>query len=199
MIFNKLPLLIFLVLMGILLFRILSLQKKGVQTSAKNGWKNKAKSFLYPVFGLTFLLWLFEILRTTFSFSFSVLPAIFTVKVFQSQILHITGSIVLLLSIVLWIVTLLHFKSSLRFGLDENTQGELITNGIFSVSRNPFFLSIDLYFLGVALIFPTCFFIAFTLLAIVSIHFFILKEERFLQKIYGDEYLVYTRKTRRYF
>lgn len=199
MVFNKLPLLFFLAFLAALLLKISFLKRKGVQTRAKNETKNKTAYFLYPAFALVFLLWLFELVKATFSLSNQLLPNIITEKLAENIGFQITGSIVLLLAIVLWIVTLQHFKSSLRFGLDQNMQGKLITRGIFSVTRNPFFLSVDLYFLGVALIFPSLFFIAFTLAAFVGIHFFILKEEQFLQKVYGTGYLNYKNKTRRYF
>jgi protein-S-isoprenylcysteine O-methyltransferase Ste14 len=199
MVFNKLPLLFFLAFLAALLFKILFLKRKGVQTRAKNETKNKTAYFLYPAFALVFLLWLFELVKVAFSFSAAVLPNMLTEKILQCLTCQITGSIVLLLSFVFWIITLLNFKNSLRFGLDENMQGKLITRGIFSVTRNPFFLSVNLYFLGVALIFPSLFFIGFTLAAFVGIHFFILKEEQFLQKVYGTGYLNYKNKTRRYF
>lgn len=199
MVFNKLPLLFFLAFLAALLFKISFLKRKGVQTRAKNETKNKAACFLCPAFVLVFLLWLFELVKATFSLSTQILPNILSENLSLGIVFQITGSIVLLLAIVLWIVTLQHFKSSLRFGLDENMQEKLITRGIFSITRNPFFLSVDLYFLGVALIFPTLFFIGFTLAAFVGIHFFILKEEQFLQKVYDTEYLNYKNKTRRYF
>ncbi len=199
MFFSKLPLLVFLAFVAALFFRVSSLKNKGVQIQAKAGNRNKLTHFLYPAFSLVFLLWLFELVKITFSLSVQLLPNILSEKLSQYITFQLIGSIVLLLALVLWIITLLHFKNSLRFGLDESIQGKLITQGIFSVTRNPFFLSVDLYFLGVALIFPSLFFIGFTLAAFVGIHFFILKEERFLQNVYGTEYLKYTNKTRRYF
>jgi len=87
----------------------------------------------------------------------------------------------------------------LRFGLNENNRGKLINTGIFSVSRNPFFFSIILCFVGTALIFMNWFFIGFAVLAIVSIHFFILKEEKFMRQHYGESYREYRKKVRRYF
>jgi protein-S-isoprenylcysteine O-methyltransferase Ste14 len=40
---------------------------------------------------------------------------------------------------------------------------------------------------------------AISLLTLVSIHLFILKEERFMHKNYGEEYKNYSKKVRRYF
>ena len=198
-IINWLPILSFLVLAGILMTRILILKKKGIQVSSKGGEKNKTTRFLLPVFGLIFLIWLFEMLKPAFHISFSILPEILTNRLLENMFLKISGAIIILLSIVLWTITLMHFKTSLRFGLNENNQGRLVTTGMFSRSRNPFFLSLDLYFPGIALILPSLFFIGFTVLAIISIHFFILKEERFMKKVYGEEFEKYEKKVRRYF
>jgi len=199
-IFNAIPLTGFLFILVFLIIRIGSLKRKGIVVS-KGSEKSKKSStlLLYPVFAIILLVWLFEIIQPFFQLSFSVLPEVLTRQLSESVLLKFTGVILIFLSLVLWTITLLHFKNSLRFGLDENNQDELITTGIFSLTRNPFFLSLDLYFVGVALILSSLFFIGFAVLAIISIHFFILKEERFLQKIYGDEYEKYEEKVRRYF
>ena len=199
-IFNAIPLTGFLFILVFLIIRIGFLKRKGIVVS-KGSEKSKKSStlLLYPGFAIILLVWLFEIIQPVFQLSFSVLPEVLSRQLSESVLLKFTGVILILLSLVLWTITLLHFKNSLRFGLDENNQDELITTGIFSLTRNPFFLSLDLYFVGVALILPSLFFIGFAVLAIVSIHFFILKEERFLQKIYGDEYEKYEEKVRRYF
>jgi protein-S-isoprenylcysteine O-methyltransferase Ste14 len=60
-------------------------------------------------------------------------------------------------------------------------------------------VSLLLYFTGTALIFSNLFFLAFTLAAFAGIHFSILKEEKFMQQVYGKEYRAYQQKVRRYF
>jgi len=193
-----LPLISFVLLAGTLLLRIIYLRKNGIQLSSNTGNQKNSIKYYMPVFGLIFLIWLFEMVRIAFQFSFSVLPNLFIEFLFTSHFIGLTGNILLLFSLIIWSVTLLHFKNSLRFGLDEKNRGKLITNGVFSFSRNPFFLSLDIYFIAVVLILPNLFFILFALSAIVSIHLFILKEEHFMNDNYGKEYLDYKRKTRRY-
>ena len=189
----------FLLLVVVLIAKIIALRKKGIQPGSGNGEKNKAKYLLFPVFFLVFLIWLFEIIRPAFHLSFVLLPAFLSDFLVETKALPITGAIFLLLGLISFSITLNDFGTSLRFGLDKQNQGLLVTTGIFSRSRNPFFLSLDFYFLGVALILPSAFHVAFTLAAIVGTHFFILKEERFLTEKYQREYLEYTKKVRRYF
>jgi protein-S-isoprenylcysteine O-methyltransferase Ste14 len=100
--------------------------------------------------------------------------------------------------LVFMLITLFHFKNSLRFGLDQKNRGKLITTGVFSFSRNPFFLSLGIYLVGIALLQLNLFFIGFTVLAFTSIHFFVLKEEKFMRVAFGNEYLEYMQKVRRY-
>ncbi|HYQ56576.1 MAG TPA: isoprenylcysteine carboxylmethyltransferase family protein [Draconibacterium sp.] len=118
--------------------------------------------------------------------------------VFQSLILKSAGAVYILLSLILMGKTLHDFGHSFRMGLDKNNRGKLITTGIFSFSRNPFFLALNLFFLGTAMIIPGIFLIVFTLAAIVGSHLFILKEERFMLKNYGESYKSYCKKVRRY-
>ncbi|MCK5730776.1 MAG: isoprenylcysteine carboxylmethyltransferase family protein [Draconibacterium sp.] len=113
--------------------------------------------------------------------------------------MKVLGTIITIGSLIFFALTLQNFNKSLRFGMDSENLGGLITNGVFSISRNPFFISIILYFKGIALIYLSPFFIIFAALTMVSIHSFILKEEKFLQKNYGSEYEEYAKNVRRYF
>ncbi|WP_340111923.1 methyltransferase family protein [Maribellus mangrovi] len=199
MILDIVPLVGFLLLALILFSRIITLHKQGIQLSSKAANNNKVSKLLLPVFVLIFLLWLFEIVRPAFQISLHFLPEPLSNWLSECIILKITGSIFILISLIMWVITLTHFNTSLRFGLDKNTRGKLITIGIFSISRNPFFLSLDIYFIGTAMVLPSIFFLVFAATTVVSIHFFILKEERFMADNYSEEYLKYRQKTRRYF
>ena len=198
-IFNVIPLIGLLAIIIIITVRIIFLKIIGIKVNAKTGKRKSVKWMLFVIFGVFFLVWLFEIVQTVFFRSVSIFPEFVTKLWFDSTLLKIAGTLVVIIDLVLWITTLLHFKTSLRFGLDQNNPGKLVTSGIFAKTRNPFFLSLDLYFAGIALILPNLFFVVFAAFAIVSIHFFILKEEKFLIKIYGEEYANYIQKVRRYF
>lgn len=197
--FEAFPIVGFLVLIFLVLGRVIYLKRKGIIVSSDSTETSKTKVLINAFFLAILLLWLFELARPVLVPSFSILPANITKLLVDSFFMKIAGfSLIAFALVILW-ATLLHFKNSLRFGLDKNNRGELVTTGIFSVSRNPFFLSLDLYFLGVAILLPSIFLIGFSVLAIVSIHFFILKEEKFMGKIYGEEYEIYRGRVRRYF
>jgi protein-S-isoprenylcysteine O-methyltransferase Ste14 len=179
--------------------RVFFLKRKGVKISSARRKAVKTALFIYPVFLVIMLLWLWEISKPVFQISFLVLPETITQLLFHSDFIQVTGVLIIVTSLIIMLLTLLHFRNSLRFGLNENNRGKLITSGIFAISRNPFFASLLLWFFGIALVFPSPFFIGFALLATAGIHFFILKEEKFMQRFYGAEYLEYRRNVRRYF
>ncbi|HDR50510.1 MAG TPA: isoprenylcysteine carboxylmethyltransferase family protein [Mariniphaga anaerophila] len=193
------PLAGFLFIAAALAGRILVLRKKGIRVSSKAAGKPRHLVLLYPFFGALLVVWLSELVRLAFGLTSGFLPDWFTGELSAGILLKILGAVVLVAALIVLMLALLHFHDSLRFGLDEKNQGQLITRGIFSFSRNPFFLSIILYFSGLALLHPSLFFILMALLTVTSIHFFILKEEKFLLKFYGEAYRKYKKKVGRYF
>lgn len=193
------PLVSFLVLLISLISRIIYLRKKGIKVNSKQNKKPLYLHFLYPVFALIFLLWTGELVGLAFQLPSMILPEILTANLVNFHPLKVAGTIVVMLALTFWILTLFHFHFSLRFGLDNKNQGALITRGVFSRSRNPFFLSINLFFTGLAMIHTSIFFIVMAILTTINIHFFILKEEKFLRKHYGEAYQKYREKTGRYF
>ncbi len=175
----------------------LKLKRKGVSVSTN---KHKFKSILQNILLLFFfLLFLGEMIIHTFHLSISLLPSILSKTVHNTIFIALPGIIILVISVVLLHLTLAAFSHSLRFGLHSKNLGKLITDGIFAYTRNPFFISIELLLISIALVFSSPFFIGIAILSVISIHFFILKEERFMQKNYGEEYYVYTKKVGRYF
>jgi protein-S-isoprenylcysteine O-methyltransferase Ste14 len=187
----------FLLLVLLISFNSYVLKKKGVRVSAAGTGKPGNIQWFYPVFAVFFLLFLGEIFNPLYGFS--VLPKVLQSFLFNSVLISLTGVMAVLLSVCLMKTTLKDFGNSLRFGMNKNNTGKLVKTGVFIRSRNPFFLSLLLFFTGTALIFPNLFFLIFAVSAFTGIHFSILKEEKFLKQVYGDDYLTYQQKVRRYF
>jgi protein-S-isoprenylcysteine O-methyltransferase Ste14 len=192
------PLAGLLIIILLIIIKVIALRKQGVKVSAEGTKKKPVFIFVYPVFLLLFLTWLWGLAESAFHIQQPVLPAVLTHKFISSFMPEAAGAAIILLSVIVLFFALLHFKTSLRFGLNENNRGKLITTGIFSFTRNPFFLSIDLFFIGQAMVLPAPLFIAMAFLALGSIHLYIVKEEKFLLVQYPDEYPNYSRKVRRY-
>ncbi|WP_320279369.1 methyltransferase family protein [Draconibacterium sp. IB214405] len=145
------------------------------------------------------MIFLNELVYKAGLIQFSILPDVLQHLLVGKKVLAICGIVLLLLANLSMLLSLSALNQSLRFGLNEGNLGKLVISGIYARSRNPFFLAINCLIVGIALVFPTPFFIAISILALVSIHLFILKEERFMRQNYGEEYNSYAKTVRRYF
>lgn len=106
-------------------------------------------------------------------------------------ILGIAGDFVFLISVIT-------MRDSWRAGIPEKDRTELVTGGIYQISRNPAFLGFDLVYLGILLLFFRWFLLILSLFAVLMLHLQILQEEKFLQTAFGREYLVYQSAVCRY-
>lgn len=120
-------------------------------------------------------------------------------QLFESDIARAAGIAVVALSMVVFALAFLSFGNSWRVGLDRQTPGALVTTGIFAVSRNPIYVAMDLWFIGIALMNGTLFFVVFAVLAAAALHWQMLREERFCAELYGEPYVDYRARIARYF
>jgi protein-S-isoprenylcysteine O-methyltransferase Ste14 len=166
---------------------------QGVQVFVLAKGKSLPERLLEIVLMPALILWSLQIGFTVFGVSLIPAPMFWEMPVAQ-----LIGIILCAAGLVMFIFALISFGSSWRVGIDEEHSDALITGGIFAVTRNPIFLFMDLYFAGTFLVFPNWFFLVFLLLSAAGIHRQILNEEKFLRGKYGEEYVEYTRKVRRY-
>ena len=139
-------------------------------------------------------LWAILILLIAFNIE---IPIILD-PIIQNNYLSYIGLILCYIGLLIFITALISFGNSWRVGIDNDNQGKLVTNGIFKYSRNPIFLFMNMYFIGITLVYPTLIFILMTLIFIMGVHKQILNEEKHLSNIYKEEYQDYKKKTRRY-
>ena len=104
-----------------------------------------------------------------------------------------SGFCVGMLGDLIFLISVLCMKDSWRVGIPEEDRTELVTEGIYSFSRNPAFLGFDLQYIGVLLMFCNLLTGMFSVFAITMLHLQILQEERYLTAAFGPEYLQYRR------
>lgn len=85
-----------------------------------------------------------------------------------------------------------------RIGIDNKNKVNLITKGLFSISRNPIFLGVILVFLGLFLIIPNTITAIILFTGILVIQVQVRLEEEFLSKELGEEYKIYLKKVKRW-
>ena len=75
----------------------------------------------------------------------------------------------------------------------------IVTDGAFRYSRNPMYVSLTLLYLGIALLVNTLWLVLLLVpLMIVIQRGVVAREERYLERKFGDEYLRYKRQVRRW-
>ena len=112
--------------------------------------------------------------------------------------LSMMGVTVAFAGVVFFLSAVVAMKENWRAGIDASQKTELVTRGIYRISRNPAFVGFDLLYIGVAMAFSNPVLVALTLAGVVVFHLQILEEERFMRSVFGTGYAEYAAKTRRY-
>ena len=116
---------------------------------------------------------------------------------FNNQTVKYIGLTLLFISLVWTVIAKGHMKNSWRIGIDTDTKTELVTSGLFSVSRNPIFFGMILSLVGLFFTTPNTLTLIFLILGYVLIQIQIRLEEEFLTKEHGQAYIGYKQKVRR--
>jgi len=114
------------------------------------------------------------------------------------QFVKFVGAALLICSLAIFTLALTAFGNSWRVGIDERTPGELVSRGIFIVTRNPIFLSLIVYASGTFLIYGRLILLVFGMLIVAGVQYQIIQEETFLLDRYGRAYEEYKANTGRY-
>jgi protein-S-isoprenylcysteine O-methyltransferase Ste14 len=75
----------------------------------------------------------------------------------------------------------------------------IVTTGPYRLSRNPGYLSMTLIYVGIALVADAPWTLVTLVPAVLVVHFGVIaREESYLERLFGDEYLRYKQRTRRW-
>lgn len=127
------------------------------------------------------------------------LISIFTGTSQGLTIVRVMGAAVAIAGTIVFIIAVWTMRDSWRAGVSKTDQTELVTNGIYQISRNPAFLGFDLLYIGTLFMFFNWILCGLTVFAIIMYHLQIVNvEEDFLLATFGNEYLQYKKKVCRY-
>lgn len=186
--------LLYLLLVG----RTAMLMRQGIKPFVLGKEKKGINRLIEISFLIGLVIWSSETIFNSLHIKYHFSPDIFNNYLFNIAIFKVIGIILIFVGTIIFISALISFGKSWRIGIDKNNAGKLITKGIFSITRNPIFLYINIYFLGTFLVYSNLFFLITMILVFIGVHFQILQEEKFLLSYYGNEYREYIRKVRRY-
>src|SRR5947207_4769819 len=116
------------------------------------------------------IVWIVEIVLRAVHSTFEIFPAVFDLQVIESGIARSVGALLVGSALVMFALAFLSFGNSWRVGMDTQTPGELVTRGTFAFTRNPIFVSLDLWFIGIFLINGTLGFLIFAIAAVIVLH-----------------------------
>lgn len=100
------------------------------------------------------------------------------------------GLIIYSLGIVLYAVSIVNYAKPKMNGIN--------INGLYRISRNPMYIAYFIYFLGCVFLTQSWILLALLIIFQISTHWIILSEERWCIKKFGEEYIKYMNKVRRY-
>ena len=145
-----------------------------------------------------------KFIEVTLKISTYVLPIIQFISIIwnigtANIAIRIIGCVITTVGVLTFILSVAQMKDNWRAGVQREDKTNLVTTGIYSISRNPAFLGFDLMYIGILftffnwyLFFATGFVLLFFHLQIVNV------EEEFLMEAFGEEYIKYRAKVCRY-
>ncbi|MBQ4537100.1 MAG: isoprenylcysteine carboxylmethyltransferase family protein [Lachnospiraceae bacterium] len=117
---------------------------------------------------------------------------------FVSESCHTAGIVIGFLAVTFFASATITMKNNWRVGIPEEKTA-LVTEGIYRWSRNPAFVGFDLLYVSMCMLFLNIPLVVVSVWASIMLHLQILQEEEHMQKMFGEEYETYKKKTLRYF
>ena len=168
--------------------KMIQQRKQGIQTDhmgkGKQGIEKKIEIMMKTATILTFIVEIISIYFNTTMFPI---------------VIRIVGILLGMMGDIIFIISVLTMKESWRAGVSYEEKTDLITDGIYQISRNPAFLGFDLVYIGMCFLFFNPVLVVISLLAIIMFHLQIkYVEEPFLKQEFKEQYLQYYQQVNRY-
>ncbi len=188
MIFQIIAILILLAFYGCYFGKMFSQRKKGIQTDQIGKGK---KGFV-------------KVIELTMKIATIAVPVVEVISIgLDTTILPIwarwIGVAFGVIGVAVFICSVWTMRDSWRAGVSETDKTDLVTEGIYQISRNPAFLGFDLVYIGIVMMFFNWVLFGVSAFAALMFHLQIVNvEEEFLIGAFGEEYLDYKKKVNRY-
>lgn len=169
------------------------LSKSGIKTDRMGRGNKPKKTFIIEII-LKYITFLTAVIQLISIIFVNKLPIFI-----QNNLIRGIGIVIALLGVIIFITAIITMRDSWRAGIDNTQKTKMIYTGIYKHSRNPAFLGFDLLYIGIGLVFSNIFNLMFTVFSILLFHLQILEEEKYLSTVFGNDYLKYKEKTKRYF
>lgn len=188
MAFQMMAVFILLAFYGCYFLKMISQRQKGIQTDQIG--KGKAGFAKY--------------IEITMKVATYIVPVVEVVSIATNQTIfstavRVTGACIAVIGLSVFIISVITMRDSWRAGVSNTDRTELVTKGIYQISRNPAFLGFDLVYIGMICMFFNWPLLFVSIWAMVMFHLQIRNvEEVFLLEAFGEAYLNYKNKVCRY-
>lgn len=108
------------------------------------------------------------------------------------------GSVYYILGVIGTFVGQLQMGHSWQVGIDKNSKKELVDTGLFSITRNPIYLSLIVILVGYVILAPTILSLILFCISVYIVNRQIGKEEKYLTEVHGEEYTNYKSRVPRW-
>jgi protein-S-isoprenylcysteine O-methyltransferase Ste14 len=144
------------------------------------------------------ILFFFFFIACAISLSFYQSPMGST-RLIDVHTAEILGLLLILMNLSVSAAALLNMEDSWRIGILENDNTRLIVNGIYRLTRNPYFLFYLLMFAAYTVLPQNSILLGLSVVGFMLIHSMIKSEEKYLLRVHGADYLQYKKQVPRYF
>ena len=175
-------------LLGMVLSRVLIMKRRGIR--AMNFGRADKGDYLILPFALFYF---YTIFATAFH-----LPTLGQQELIRSSIVSWVGVFLCVIGLFLVLLSLVSFGRSFRIGIDEEHPDRLVTTGIFAYTRNPIYVGFGFVLLGEFLVLSNWILLLYMIAGMWLFQRQVLLEEAYMSTRYGQPYLEYCEKVRRY-
>lgn len=123
----------------------------------------------------------------------------FVLDIILPNFIRYVATAISVTGIVIVLFAQIQMGRSWRIGVDDKEKTLLIQTGLYRYSRNPIYLGIFVYWIGMVAVFASMSMLLCGLICVLSIDYIVRKiEEPYLIKIHGADYKLYIENTHRY-
>lgn len=118
---------------------------------------------------------------------------------FETKIALVFGWIFIILGIIFILPAIIKFFKTKNTLVTIKPANSLQTSGVYSTSRNPMYLGLLMLYIGMAFFKGNSWTLIFIPVVILVITYFVIrKEEKYLTRAFGNDYIEYRKKVRRW-
>lgn len=182
----------------VILGRMLFWRRRGVKVVGTYQPASRLRKVEDTFGGLLPPVRIYETFAYAWPFGFHLWPSVLGKEIISAEPLKFLGVALWLVALGIYLAALKAFGASWRLRVGSADKADLVTTGVFSLSRNPIYFSFVCMGFGTFLILGQLIFLLIALAGLPLLHRRILREEEFLLTTHGEAYRNYCQSVGRY-